>query len=327
MRLKGRTILVICLLIFGGYALYDFNNEKKLEEKRSLESRLMTVNFEQVDWVQVEQNGSKIVLKRTVDGWNMEEPLKDQADNAAVDDFIKGAFPERIIEVAAEGEDISWAVYGLDKPLGTVTFKTTSGAQNVFEISGKRNFEENVFARRDGENKVLVVNSAWQNRLAKSVMEFRERRFLRHKIASVDEVRLKNQQGSLEIRRVEGQWVAPAQKDLKLDQNKVREFLTAIADAKAAEIVDGKLPALKNLFVMDLTLADKKWKAEVGQAQDLGIFAKVSDPAQQMKMEAGALDRFIKVTLADLREVTEPKQQKKSDVEESQAMMAETKEK
>ncbi|AHZ86273.1 hypothetical protein Bb109J_c0930 [Bdellovibrio bacteriovorus] len=327
MKLKGRTILVICLLVFGGYAVYDFFHEKKMEEKRSMDARLMTVNFEQVDWVQVEKGDQKITLKRSVDGWNMEEPFKDQADNTAVDDFVKGAFPERIIETAAEGENINWAVYGLDKPAGKVTFKTTAGTQNVFEISEKRNFEDNVFARRDGENKVLVVNSIWQNRVNKGVMDFRERRFLRHKIASVDEVRLKNQMGTFEIRRVEGQWVAPAQKDLKLDQNKVREFLTSIADAKASEIVEAKLPALKNLFVMDLTMADKKWKAEVGQAQDLGIYAKVSEPAQQLKMEPGALDRFIKATLADLREVSEPKQPKKSEAEESQAMMAEQKEK
>lgn len=323
MKLKGRTILVICLLIFGGYALYDFQNEKRLEEQRSMDARLMTVDFDQVDFVQIEKGGGKIVLERTVDGWNMTEPLKDAADNTAVDDFVKAAFPERIIEVAKEGSDIDWAVYGLDQPIGKITFRTTAGKENVIEISGKRNFEDNVFARRDGEGKVLVLNSIWQNRIEKGVMEFRDRRFLRHKIASVDDVRIKNANGTLHIRRVEGKWVAPAQKELILDQNKVREFLTALSEAKAAEI-GVKVPKGKALFVMDLLMADKKWNAEVTQARDLAIYAKVSEPAQQMKMEAGALDKFIKISLADLRETPPSKEDQKQD---ATATMAEQKDK
>lgn len=327
MKLKGRTILVICLLIFGGYAVYDFFSEKKAEEKRAMDARLMTVEFDQVDQIEVEKGNQKIVLKRSVDGWSMLEPLKDAADNTAADDFVKGAFPERIIEVAKEGEGIQWALYGLDKPLGKVTFKSTAGTQDVFEISEKRNFEDNTFARRNGENRVLLVNSVWQNRVNKTVMDFRERRFLRHKIASVDEISIKNDKGRLLIRREDGKWLAPDKKDLTLDQNKVRELLSQIADAKASEIVEGKLPALKNLFTMELVMKDLKWKAEVGQAQDLGIYAKVSEPAQQMKMEAGALDRFIKIVLADLREEEAPKDNKKSTTDEQQAMMAEQKEK
>lgn len=323
MKLKGRTILVICLLIFGGYALYDFQNEKRMEEKRSMDARLMTVEFDQVDFVQIEKGGQKVVIKRSVDGWNMVEPLQDAADNTAVDDFVKGAFPERIIEVAKEGADIDWSVYGLNQPLGKITFRTNAGKENVFEISGKRNFEDNVFARRDGENKVLVLNSVWQNRVEKDAMEFRDRRFLRHKIASVDDVRLKNGSGSFQIRRVDGKWGAPAQKDLVLDQNKVREFLTSIADAKAAEFV-AKIPSGKSLFTMDLVMADKKWKAEVTQASDLAIYAKVSDPAQLMRMEAGALDKFIKISLADLREVPPSKEDKNQD---ATATMAEQKDK
>lgn len=315
MKLKGRTILVLALLIFGGYAVYDFFHEKKTEEKSIEESRLMTLNFEQIDSFEIQKGDSRIVLKRSVDGWELLEPIKDLADNTVADDFVKNAFPERIIEVAKEGSDINWALYGLDKPLGTVIFKTSAGGQNVFEISDKKNFEENVFARRDHENKVLVLNSVWQNRVNKSVLDFRDRRFLRQKIASVDELKLKNEKGLVVLKRVEGVWISPSQKDLKLDQNKVREILSTIADAKAAEIfpADAKINAGKELFTLDLSLADKKWKANVNQAKDLLIYAKISEPQFQMKMEAGALDKLIRLTLEGLKEAPPQKDDKKND--------------
>ncbi|MBV2169388.1 MAG: DUF4340 domain-containing protein [Bdellovibrio sp.] len=322
MKIKGRGILVLCLLLFGGYAIYDYFQDQKKEEKNMEQARLLTVNFEQVDSFEIQKGNQKTRLKRTVDGWELVEPLQDLADNSVAEDFVKNVVPERVIEVAKEGEGIDWAVYGLDKPLGTITFKTTAGAQNVFEISEKKNFEDNVFARRDQEAKVLVLNSVWQNRVNKTALDFRDRRFLRHKIASVDELKLKNAKGAWELKRVDGQWTAVGKKEFKLDQNKVREILTAISDAKAAEIFDSKakLPNLKNLFTLELMISDKKWTAEVGQASDLLIYAKVSEPAFQLKMEAGALDKFIKMTLEDLKE-----QPPKMKEEETQAMTAEKK--
>lgn len=322
MKLKGRTILVLCLLLFGGYAVYDYFQDQKKEEKNMELARLLTVNFEQVDSFEIQKGSQKTRLKRTVDGWELVEPFQDLADNSVVEDFVKNVVPERVIEVAKEGEGIDWSVYGLDKPLGTITFKTTAGTQNVFEISEKKNFEDNVFARRDQEAKVLVLNSIWQNRVNKTALDFRDRRFLRHKIASVDNLKLQNAKGSWELKRVDGQWTVVGKKDFKLDQNKVREMLTAISEAKAAEIFDSKvkLPSLKSLFTLELVMADKKWKAEVGQASDLLIYAKVSEPAFQLKMEAGALDKFIKMTLEDLKD-----QPPKMKEEETQAMTADKK--
>lgn len=328
MKLKGRTILVLALLLFGGYAIYDHLQDKKKEEKSMEEARLMTVNFEQVNSFEIEKDGKKVVVQRSVDGWNLIEPIKDLADNNAADDFVKNVFPERVIEVAKEGDGIDWAVYGLDKPLSTITFKTSAGAQNIFEVSSKKNFEENAFIRRDHENKVLVVNSVWLNRAHKTALDFRDRRFLRHKIASVDELHLKNSEGLLHLKRVDGTWIAPEKKDLKLDQNKVREVLAAIADAKAAEILEGtnKVKNLKPLFTMELLMADKKWKATIQQAKDLGIYAEVTEPTFQMKMEPGALDKFIKLSVEELKEQP-PKKDEKKDTDVQTAIKAGQKEK
>lgn len=304
MKVKGRSILVLALLLFGGFAVYDHFQDKKKEEKTMTESRLLTVNFEQVDSVEIQKGDSKIILKRTVDGWELLEPLQDLADNSVTEDFVKGAVPERIIEVANEGVDVNWALYGLDQPLGKVTFKTSTGVQNTFEISEKKNFEENVFARRDGESRVLVINSVWQNRVNKTALDFRDRRFLRNKIAGVDKLSLKNDKGHLALQRVDGKWQVTGKNDFALDQNKVRDLLTVIADAKAAEIFASghSLPSQKNLFTLELALGEKKWIAAVGQAKDLLIYARVSDPQFLLKMAPGALDKLIKMSLDDLKE-------------------------
>lgn len=315
MKLKGRSILVIALLLFGGFAVFDFYNDKQKDEKKMMEARLLMVPFEQVEQVEIQHQSQQILLKRSVDGWELIEPLKDLADSEAVDDFIKSTVPERIIEVASEGSEVNWSLYGLDQPLGKITFKTTAGAQDAFEISERKNFEENVFARRNGENRVLVLNSIWQTRVKKAALDFRDRRFLRHKIASVDSINLKNDKGVLALARNEGQWSAVDKKDFKLDQNKVRDLLNTISQAKAADIGDKKpsTKSAKKLFTLDLKLDEKKWNAVVEQMSDFSIYAFPSDPEFYLKMEPGALDKLISISLEDLKEAPPEKEAPKGD--------------
>lgn len=316
MKVKGRSILVIALLLFGGFAVFDFYNDKKIDEKKMMEAKLLAIPFEQVDQVEIQKQSKKIILKRGVEGWELLEPLQDLADNEVVDDFIKSTVTERIIEVASEGNDVNWTLYGLDHPLGKIVFTTTAGSQDVFEISERKNFEENVFARRNGENRVLVLNSIWQNRANKAALDFRDRRFLRNKIATVDAINLKNEKGSVGLVRKDGQWSATHQKDVKLDQNKVRELLTTISQAKASDIENQK-PATKSkkrLFTLELELDGKKWDAVVEQMSDFAIYATTSKPQFYLKMEPGALDKLISLSLIDLKE-DPPKKEESKDKE------------
>ena len=305
MKLKGRTILVLCLLVFGGYALFDHLQDKKKAEKSMAEAQLMKLDFNKVDYVEIQKDGQKTILQRSADGWKVTAPIQDIADNQVADDFVKNTFPERVIDVAKEGDDIDWSLFGLDKPLGSVMFKTSGGEQTTFEVSEKKNFEDASFVRRDKENRVLVVNSIWQARVKKTAADFRDRHVLRHRIASVDTIKLKNSKGLLHLQRVDGQWQAPAQQDFELDQNKVREILTMIADAQASEIIEGhhnKPKGMKTLYTMELIMDGKSWTVEAGQGKDLVIFATISEPAFVLRMEPGALDKLITLTTNDLIE-------------------------
>jgi hypothetical protein len=303
-KIKGRGILVCSLLLLLGYAVYDYWHEDKTKTKQMEDARLLTLNFDQVDSLESVRGDEKLQLKRTVDGWTLEAPIKDLADSNEVESYIKSIATDRILEIAKEGDSIDWARFGLDKPAAVVTFKTTDGKIEVFTVSSMKNFENNPFMRRNQENRVLVVPGSWDGKSKKTVNDFQDRRFLRHRIASVRSFKLKNAQGSFTLEEKDGKWFSPEQKDWKLNQERVREMLQWISDAKARSFPtspddynNGKV-----LFTLALDLEKVKWTAEVHQAKSLAIIAKVSDPAQLQVMEAGALDKFIKVKLEDLKE-------------------------
>ena len=302
MKIKGRGILVISLLVLLAYAGYDYWKSDKQKTQKMNDQRLMTLNFDQISTVNYTRGHLTIRLKRGVDGWTMEQPIQDLADSTAVEDYIKSIATDRILDVATEGENIDWARYGLNKPEAVVNFVTEAGQAQTFVVSEMKNFENNPFLRRDEENRVLVVPGSWFGKADKKVLDFQDRRFLRHRIGGVDKMKLKNPQGIFEIGQDNGQWVLLNNKKQKLDQNKVREHLMKIADAKGASYLDSSKTFDSDKFMMDLelTMGGKVWTAKVRQQKDLKIVAKVSDPALMMIMEPGALDDLIKMTLKDL---------------------------
>lgn len=326
MKLKGRGLLIIALMIFGGYAVYDYMKEQKGEQLKAEQSRFLTMNFDQVDSIEIARPSDTILLKRTLDGWNLESPVKDQADNTAAEDLVKMAAAEKILDVAKEGSDIDWAVYGLDKPMGTITFKNSAGQINAYQIGTKNNFENNPFARRDNESRVLVVKSNWLTRVQNSAVEYRDRRFFRHKMAAIDDLKLKNKKGLVEITRKDGQWSAVTPQGAILDQQKVRELIRGISNAKAAQFVDGKLPKASPLFTLDLKLDGQSWSAQVVQADSKKIYATVSDPKFELEMEPGALDNLINLTIEDLK-AAGPKAPKEPSKKDESAQIADQKDK
>lgn len=321
MKVKGRSLLVIILLLMVAFAYYDYYKDKKAAEQEMDQSRLMNVPFDQVEKIEVTKADVNVRLKRTVDGWIMEEPLKDLADNDAVDGFIKAAAMERILDVVKEGSDIDWKLFGLDKPRVIFTFTTTGDKVDKFEISEKKNFEDNVYIRRNDENRVLLINTSWSKKAIQPAVEFRDRRVLRTKIASVDEIKIKNKVGLLHLKMYDGRWKAPTDQKMNVDQNKVRELLTAISEAQGSFYLDRKeVPPLKFMMTMDLMMDKKSWHADIGQASDFVIYSDVKDPAYIMKLEPGALDKLLNADYKSLKSDVPSKEG--SGLDEHQAMIA-----
>lgn len=301
-KIKGRGILVFLLLVFGAYAYYEHAQDKKKEMQKLEETRLLTVKFDQVNEIEIDKISEKIVLKRSVDGWTVESGVRDFADNQAVENFINQFVTDKIVDVAKEGEPLDEVPYGLDQPQAVIVLKATDGRADQFKISAKKNFEDNPFIRRNGEPRILVANSAFAKNATKTVNDFRDRRFLRKKIASVHGVKVKNETGVVEVSQQDEKWILTAQPHEALDQNRVREFLKVISEAQASEILDGKAaPAGKVLLNLDLKLTEGSWNAVVTQGADKLIYAQISEPKFVLKMAPGALDKLIMMSEKDLK--------------------------
>lgn len=297
-------ILAAVVVLLGAYAFYDYKHSENETKQKAEAAKLLTLNPDHINEIDIEKQDSRVVLKRTADGWNLEEPVRDNADNDGVEMFVSTAAGESAVDVAREGEGIDWALYGLDKPHSKIIFKTSDGRTATYAVSDKKNFEQNTFLRRDNENKVYVAGSAWQARGNKGALEFRDKRLLRHKIAAVEKMHWKSDRNDLSLESKDGRWILSKDPKRKLEQNKVRELLQNLSEAKAMDFMQSSEPttAEKKKYFLDkpwatlvLEVEGKKWTAVLGLSRKHEIYALIHDPLFVLKIEPGPLEKFDNV--------------------------------
>lgn len=302
---KTTWFAVFVILLVGATYYFEFYQANREENKKAEAARIVAFPVEQIHQIEVQNKSGKILLKRDADGWRMEEPVKDWADNQFAEDFINGLANEKSIDTIAGEGDTNWSIYGLDKEFSKVIFTNQAGQSVMVDVSNKKNFEGNNFLRRGSESQVLVATSQWALRVNKTPMEFRDKRFFRGKIGSVDEIKIKSQKDDFVLTNKDNKWISEKNPKIKLDQNKVREILTSLNEIQATEFLE-KAPVAPTQAKIALKLKDKSWSGEIKQGLDKAFYGVTTDPAFNMKLQAGQVDKFINITMMGLRDRKEP---------------------
>lgn len=319
--MKNRGVIVVAAIVVasGAYLAWDLRSEKSETESKAQQTLLFPFNPDQVNEFVIENGKGKTRLVRSVDGWKIEEPLSDLADDGFTDDFVDRSLKDHFLEVAKEGEGIDWKVYGLDQPVGKVTFKTQAGVSRTVEISPKQNFEQNSIVRFAGENRVLIVPASWSVNAGRGNLDFRDKRLLRRKIGGVDQLELTNANGSFSLAQKDGKWTVPAQPNWTLDQNRVRELLSMINETKATDFLSAEdatnkkaLEALglsKPVVTIRLVVKDQPWSASFGRGgaeKEKNDYALLGEAPGLLKLEPASIAKFETVSMDGLRDKKAP---------------------
>ncbi len=315
MKNKGTWILLGLVVLLGVYTYFgDFKRKESEEKAKEEQSKVVALAKDQINAIEILREKEPLTLVKAGETWMVEAPLKDAAAPEMVDQFLTEIIDDKSLRVAKEGEKIVWADYGLDDPLGTVVLKTADGKSAKVSVGRQKDFQGNHFLRRDEEAKVLVGNSTWSGRVAKSGTDFRERKVFRQKTADIEKIRLRNSKGEFTLVRKDGVWVNEGQPAWQIDQAKAGDFLTGIGNAKALEFLDPASPALKTSGLAkpsaEVRLFAKgaagetapTWTLQVAKSKDNVFFGKVSEPDLTVKLDAFEAGKLLEQTEYALRD-------------------------
>ena len=337
MKHKSWLLVGSATLLAVGFALYDFQNEKKGDELKSEKAKLVLYPVDQINQVEIlssdvvtSQKGNdpllfnKIRLNKSAEGWRIEEPIQEMADQNQASDFVEGVATEQASDVLMENEDIDWKVFGLDEPKGQVTVQNNLGEKITLFISSKKNFQGEAFVRRDQEKKVFLASSNWFNRLEKQYFEFRDKKLLRKSMSGIESLTYTRGGEKLTLNYAETKWTAADHPDWKLDQNKVRDVLGLFNNNMVTEFVKEAAPTAEELkkWGLQKPLASVLMKfkdgtsftADVGVDKDKYYYVLTSDPVHVVKIATVDSSKFLGVRLDILRDRKQPFEFVKSEI-------------
>ncbi|MEZ0391404.1 MAG: DUF4340 domain-containing protein [Pseudobdellovibrionaceae bacterium] len=320
-KLMGFAALVAVVV---GYAVYDFQSSKIEDERKSENNYLIPVDADEIRQFQIHSTAADVEVVKEKEGWKVVKPLQEMADQKASDDFVEGLVTEKMTEVATEGSQVDFAIYGLDQPLGNISVTTNKGDVFNFTVGKQKNFEGQAFLRKNNETKVLVVSSTWFPKFEKTLLDFRDKRLMRFPNSQVEKLQFETRKERFQLTKKEMGWVLDSHPEWNLDQNKVRELLGMLNTTNAIEFIAEGAVSAKELNQWKLTSPmlklmavfkdGKKWTARFAMGPDHVHRVQVSEPVQVLKISPQDSDKFYQMTAESFRDRSEPFQFDKSNV-------------
>jgi hypothetical protein len=199
-------------------------------------------HLDDADRISLKRGSRKAVFARLDGVWKMTEPLELDAEQTAMEEFLKSLGKLRADELVAE-KPVRLKRYGLDRPL--VTWHFYNGDKEVMTLlvggreKGKKEDSAGVrrYARLGGSNLVFLLDA---DLTAKALAEYRTRKVWTVDAAQVEGLRYVYKKRSFDLRKVDDKWQVRGMPDATVNADKIRDTLDALAGLQAERYVEDK---------------------------------------------------------------------------------------
>lgn len=173
-------LAILAVAAFAGWVYFsEYKGGEAKEEAAAEASTLLPFSISKVSEISIHSSGFVTVLKKSDGTWKVEKPYQDLGESTSVDGFLATLSTEKTKETVVEGPDINWKTYGLEIPVAetTIIAKVDGGEKKRrVQVGTVPAFDGSVYARIDGENKVVLMASSVQAALQKDPRDFRNKR-------------------------------------------------------------------------------------------------------------------------------------------------------
>ncbi|MBN2359724.1 MAG: DUF4340 domain-containing protein [Deltaproteobacteria bacterium] len=185
MRQVQRSLIAMLLVLASAAAavaaVYHLKQRRDTrQEAAEQRARPFELEVDDVQHLTVARDGQRIALERSDDGWRITAPVRDRADDTAVDSLLHAAAGLRLTTVFESGTEPDAASLQLSPPRAELLLETTSGAVGIH--LGRRNpFDGRVYLRagmRAEAAPISMIDGATAALLDKDLPDLRDRRLL-----------------------------------------------------------------------------------------------------------------------------------------------------
>jgi len=187
--LLGLLALLVVAGAVGGIALWTQKDEAAKTEAKEKSEKLFDFDKAHARSLRLEKDGKLVAaLAKDEKGWKLEQPIKAEADDSAVDSLLSSMSSLKQKKDLADEKDLK--AYGLDAPRLAVMVKLDDGKEQGLLLGVDNSFDNTLYVKKSGDATVRIVDGYNKNTFDKSLLDLRNK-----KVAHLDD--------SAEVKRVE----------------------------------------------------------------------------------------------------------------------------
>lgn len=253
---NGKVVLI---------AAYKRNNlEKNLFAFR--DKKILEFDSAAVASMNYHYENSDFTFNKKGDQWFMDKPIFSLAQEAKVSEILSAAsLLEAKAFVGAANTDSS-REFKLGKPLLKVEFKSAAGSKKI--AVGKKG--DKYFAQTDGYNEFFEIDKDFCEKFSLDSTAFREKKIASFYAFDIRELQFQSGSFGFAIKKnTANAWelLKPPLK-IKLNEEKINQLLTTLADCEAKEFVDNPKGALEFVTLIKLQVENSQ---NPGQLKNMGL--------------------------------------------------------
>jgi hypothetical protein len=264
---------------------------------------LLSFAQEAVKAVSLRTDSLHVRLERQEKGkWRITEPVEVAADSGKVSDLLRSLTQDQI--QGFPDKPASLKMVGLDPPRGEIRL-TLDGGTEATLLLGEREKKEKggVYARRSGEEQVLVLKETFLTEIPKQVTDLRDRTLLALDREKVDTIELETPKGRTVLSKAEDTWGIKEPEEASADQRMINDLLWDLTTTRVKEFVDDDAKTLKPYGLdappVTVRLLDPQGKplstlTLARASNDEGAYVRVGDSQAVTLVEARLYERLDK---------------------------------
>ncbi|MYK42315.1 MAG: DUF4340 domain-containing protein [Gemmatimonadetes bacterium] len=310
----GAVFVVLLAFVY----FYEIKGGEERRQEAEKSKQLFAFQDDDAQRLELLRGDDALVLDKGTNGWNLNAPMTDGADQEAVERYLRNLLEcerEKVVVDSAAASAEEAAQYGLDAPRLKVRLQTEDGAEQVVAFGADSPTDRFTYAQIQGDNPEIFVVRAWRfDNLDKRAFDLRDRRVLAFAKDEVMRVQRWGAGGAAVLARAEPGWqmrepvAARAAADAvdglldKIDQAEIEAFVAEDPDttALASYGLEERASQVEIALLVGEDRAEKR--LAIGGADEQGRwYARDASRAQVFLVDSTLVQELTK-SISDLRD-------------------------
>jgi hypothetical protein len=235
------TIVLLAIAIAGGayIKLYEMKRPDTAEAKRRAQN-VVNFNREKINGIVIWNGDDKINMRRDNNKWRLDAPIKDQADNALIDNLLSELETwQKDATISAKeikADKSKLDEYGLNKPKLRLRLRGEDEPRPI--LFGKdAALEGKMYVRLENSKETFLASQSIKKAIEKKADEFRDRKLIDLVTAQVSRLIIKTAAGEMELEKKGQHWEIAKPMRARGDDQKISDVIAQITTARIQQFV------------------------------------------------------------------------------------------